>query len=44
MHPEEYHHRMIANELVISHYTLLRACNNQLCMWPCSFTKNISGC
>ena len=31
-------------ELGISHYTLLRACTEQLCKWPCRLTENISEC
>jgi len=30
--------------LLISLYTLLRACTKQLCTWPCSLTENVSEC
>jgi len=37
-------HEKTVNELVISHYTLLRACTKQLCIWVCRLTENISKC
>jgi len=30
--------------LLVSLYTLLRACTKQLCRWPCSLTENVSEC
>jgi len=35
-------HAKTASELSIGYYTLLCTCTEQLCMWPCSLTKNIS--
>ena len=37
-------HEKTMNELLISLYTLLRASTKQVCMRPCSLTKNISIC
>ena len=38
------HHEKTTNELLVSLYTLLRACTKQLCRWPCSLTENVSEC
>ena len=35
-------HEKTTNKLLISLYTLLRACTKHLCMWPCSLTENFS--
>jgi len=37
-------HEKTTNELLISLYTLLCACNKHLCMWPCNLTENFSEC
>jgi len=37
-------HEKTTNELLVSLYTLLRACTKQLCRWPCSLTEKVSGC
>ena len=37
-------HEKTMNELLVSLYTLLRACTKQLCRWQCSLTENVSEC
>ena len=42
MHPEEsLIDEMPAREFLVGHCTLLCTYTGQLCMWPCSLTKNI---